>query len=85
MHLAQNATAENDLEGPSDVHHLTSNALSEYPVYPLIHTLRKDVEVHIDAGLTWSQLNAPEVTFTVVRPLVTKYSKLHNPAVGMSQ
>ncbi|KAF8339538.1 uncharacterized protein EI90DRAFT_3151052 [Cantharellus anzutake] len=77
----QNLMAGGDLEGIPSVHHFTSEALSKYSVYPLIHSLRKDVENSIDTSLTWGQLNALEVNFTTVRPLVVKYAKLHNPAV----
>ncbi|KAF9514620.1 hypothetical protein BS47DRAFT_1294946 [Hydnum rufescens UP504] len=59
----------------------TDDGLLELPVYPLIHFIRSDVEENIDTSLTWSQLTTPEINFTVVRPLVLKYAKAHNPAV----
>ncbi|KAF7330430.1 hypothetical protein MVEN_02481800 [Mycena venus] len=55
--------------------------LSTVPVYPLIHALKKDVIRTIDSALTWDQLTASDINFTIVRPIVLKYAKLKNMAV----
>ncbi|KAG8906384.1 hypothetical protein FRB99_006979 [Tulasnella sp. 403] len=50
-------------------------------VFPLIHRIKRDTIKNIDTALSWDQLTAPDVNFTVVKPLVATYSRLHNKAV----
>ncbi|EJU02408.1 hypothetical protein DACRYDRAFT_66519 [Dacryopinax primogenitus] len=50
-------------------------------VFPLLQRIRKDIEESIDAALSWTQLNAPDVNFAIVRPLVFKYEQLNNSAI----
>ncbi|ELU40127.1 hypothetical protein AG1IA_05835 [Rhizoctonia solani AG-1 IA] len=54
--------------------------LLNQPVFPLIHAIKKDVE-RIDASLSWDQLNAVDVNYSIFRPLVFKYAKLRNYAI----
>ncbi|KZO94176.1 hypothetical protein CALVIDRAFT_528947 [Calocera viscosa TUFC12733] len=54
---------------------------SAIQVFPLLQRIRRDIEENIDTALSWSQLNAPDVNFAVVRPLVFKYEQLNNPAM----
>lgn len=37
---------------------------------------------NIDTTLSWDQLNAPDVQYTITRPLVHRFSKLLSPAIG---
>ena len=68
MRLAeQSTTAESDLEGPPNVHHFTSRALSEYPVYPLIHSLRKDVEHNIGKFFVSACVGGGGGTYMIIR------------------
>ncbi|RXW21677.1 hypothetical protein EST38_g4197 [Candolleomyces aberdarensis] len=46
------------------------------PVYPLIQLIRADVSHFIDTPLTYEALTAPDLTYTLVRPLVEKYATL---------
>ncbi|KAJ7274546.1 hypothetical protein B0H12DRAFT_1228255 [Mycena haematopus] len=50
-------------------------------VFPLIPAIKKDVIKTIDSALTWDQLTASDINFTIVRPIVLKYAKLKNMAV----
>ena len=60
---------------------ISSKALSETEVYPLIHLIRVDVISHIDTPLTYEQLNAPDSTYTIVRPLMDKYLEMQNQSI----
>ncbi|KAL4268992.1 Transient receptor potential calcium channel [Pleurotus pulmonarius] len=42
-------------------------------VYPVIHMIRADVIHFIDTPLTYEALTAPDLTYTLIRPLVDKY------------
>ncbi|KAK7032991.1 hypothetical protein R3P38DRAFT_778928 [Favolaschia claudopus] len=55
--------------------------LATVPVFPLIPALKKDVTRTIDSALTWDQLTAADISFTIVRPILFKYAKLKNMAV----
>ncbi|CCO30330.1 hypothetical protein BN14_04357 [Rhizoctonia solani AG-1 IB] len=55
--------------------------LLNQPVFPLIHAIKNDVEERIDASLSWDQLNAVDVNYSIFRPLVFKYAKLRNYAI----
>ncbi|KAJ7903703.1 receptor-activated Ca2+-permeable cation channel [Mycena olivaceomarginata] len=55
--------------------------LATVPVFPLIPAIKKDVTRTIDSALTWDQLTASDINFTIVRPIVLKYAKLKNMAV----
>ncbi|KAJ8078670.1 hypothetical protein PM082_012953 [Marasmius tenuissimus] len=56
-------------------------ALASVKVFPLIPAIRKDVFATIDSALSWEQLTASDVNFSVVRPIVFKYARLRNLAV----
>ncbi|KAI0322775.1 hypothetical protein OF83DRAFT_1091683 [Amylostereum chailletii] len=43
------------------------------PVYPIIHLIRADVMHYIDTPLTYEALAAPDLIYTLVRPLADKY------------
>ncbi|KAJ7931371.1 receptor-activated Ca2+-permeable cation channel [Mycena leptocephala] len=55
--------------------------LATVPVFPLIPAIKKDVIRTIDSALTWDQLTASDINFSIVRPIVLKYAKLKNMAV----
>ncbi|KAF8604724.1 hypothetical protein BDV93DRAFT_96560 [Ceratobasidium sp. AG-I] len=59
----------------------TEEVLSTQPVFPLIHAIKKDIEERIDASLSWDQLNAVDVNYSIFRPLVFKYAKLRNYSI----
>ncbi|KAF9075354.1 receptor-activated Ca2+-permeable cation channel [Rhodocollybia butyracea] len=48
------------------------------PVYPIIHSIRSDIIVchFIDTPLSHAALTAPDLTYTLIRPLVEKYGAL---------
>ncbi|KAJ6577224.1 receptor-activated Ca2+-permeable cation channel [Mycena capillaripes] len=50
-------------------------------VFPLIPAIKRDVLRTIDSALTWDQLTASDINFSIVRPIVLKYAKLKNMAV----
>jgi len=52
-------------------------------VFNLIHSLHDTITQSIDTALTWEQLNSPPVNYTLVRPVVERYSpKSHEKATG---
>ncbi|KAL5635136.1 hypothetical protein ACGC1H_002983 [Rhizoctonia solani] len=55
--------------------------LLKQPVFPLIHAIKKDIEVSIDSSLSWDQLNAIDVNYSIFRPLVFKYAKHRNYSI----
>ncbi|KAJ6544785.1 receptor-activated Ca2+-permeable cation channel [Mycena vulgaris] len=55
--------------------------LATVSVFPLIPAIKKDVVKTIDSALTWDQLTASDINFSIVRPIVLKYAKLKNMAV----
>ncbi|KAF8529803.1 hypothetical protein JB92DRAFT_2859750 [Gautieria morchelliformis] len=59
---------------PSETHFSTTR------VFPLIHALKEDVNENLDSALSWEQLTASDINFTIIRPLVLKYSSLNNLA-----
>ncbi|KAF8240728.1 receptor-activated Ca2+-permeable cation channel [Tricholoma matsutake] len=59
----------------------TPEFLATVKVFPLIPSLKKDVIKTIDSALSWEQLTAADVNFSIVRPIVLKYARLRNMAV----
>ncbi|KAF7375030.1 hypothetical protein MSAN_00389100 [Mycena sanguinolenta] len=55
--------------------------LATVKVFPLIPAIRRDVIRTIDTALSWDQLTASDINFTIVRPIVLKYAKLKNMAL----
>ncbi|KAJ7475729.1 receptor-activated Ca2+-permeable cation channel [Mycena latifolia] len=55
--------------------------LATVSVFPLIPAIKKDVVKTIDSALSWDQLTASDINFSIVRPIVLKYAKLKNMAV----
>ncbi|KAF8548945.1 hypothetical protein OG21DRAFT_1606680 [Imleria badia] len=50
--------------------------LGNVPVWPIIHAIRADIVHYIDTPLTFEALTAPDVTYTLVRPLEDKYNTI---------
>lgn len=59
----------------------TLENLASVKVFPLIPALKKDVTNTIDSALSWDQLTAADINFSIVRPIVNKYARLKNMAV----
>ncbi|KAI0687685.1 hypothetical protein BC835DRAFT_1408332 [Cytidiella melzeri] len=57
----------------------TPEYLASLKVFPLIPSLKKDVEAN--SPLSWEALTASDINFAIIRPLVFKYAKLENMAV----
>ncbi|PFH51765.1 hypothetical protein AMATHDRAFT_2680 [Amanita thiersii Skay4041] len=70
---------------------LQSSDVEDTPVYPVITTIRSDAMVgspkytmtnfrvlYIDTPLSYEALTAPDLTYTVIRPLVDKYAAMQN-------
>ncbi|THU87990.1 hypothetical protein K435DRAFT_762223 [Dendrothele bispora CBS 962.96] len=55
---------------------LTIQDVDATPVYPIIHMIRADAMHFIDTPLTYEALTAPDLTYTLIRPLVEKYAAL---------
>ncbi|KAJ3516556.1 hypothetical protein NLJ89_g1051 [Agrocybe chaxingu] len=55
--------------------------LASVKVFPLIPALKRDVTNTIDSALSWEQLTAADINFSIVRPIVNKYARLRNVAV----
>lgn len=61
----------------------TAETLSQVKIWPLIFHIKRDVDQMLDTALTWDQLTASDVNFTIVRPLILKYASIHNLACGL--
>ncbi|PPQ91007.1 hypothetical protein CVT25_013932 [Psilocybe cyanescens] len=59
----------------------TVHNLASIKVFPLIPTLKRDITNTIDSALSWDQLTAADINFSIVRPIVNKYARLRNMAV----
>ncbi|KAG8904105.1 hypothetical protein FRB99_002224 [Tulasnella sp. 403] len=59
---------------------LLPEELDEFPVYPIIHLIKADIEHFIDTPLSYDALSAPDLTYSLVQPLYDKYSKMRNMA-----
>ncbi|KAJ6518806.1 receptor-activated Ca2+-permeable cation channel [Mycena sanguinolenta] len=54
------------------------------PVYPVIHMIRQDVIHFIDTPLTYAALMAPDLTYTLIHPLLEKYCNLQRAHSNLS-
>ncbi|KAI6041283.1 hypothetical protein EDC04DRAFT_3139831 [Pisolithus marmoratus] len=55
---------------------LSSQSHDRVAVWPIIHMIRGDVIHYIDTPLTFEALTAPDLTYTLVRPLEEKYNAI---------
>ena len=58
--------------------------ISNVKIWPLIFHIKRDIVDSLDTALSWEQLTASDVTFTVVRPILLKYASLRNIGTGWS-
>lgn len=49
-------------------------ASSPKTVYGLIHALQLEIVTAIDSSLSWEELTAPGINYTIVRPIVERYT-----------
>lgn len=61
-----------------------SSQLTMVPPAPQVHEIHEDVKQSIDTSLSFDALNAPDVSFNVLRPLTERYSSKKNHAIGGS-
>ncbi|KAF7356596.1 hypothetical protein MVEN_00993600 [Mycena venus] len=54
------------------------------PVYPVIHMIRQDIIHFIDTPLTYEALTAPDLTYTLIHPLLEKYCNLQRAHSNLS-
>lgn len=55
---------------------LSSQSQDRVAVWPIIHMIRGDVIHYIDTPLSFEALTAPDLTYTLVRPLEEKYNAI---------
>ncbi|VDB94664.1 unnamed protein product [Peniophora sp. CBMAI 1063] len=55
---------------------LRPDVVENTPVYPTIHAIKADVMHFIDTPLSFEALTAPDLTYTLVRPLAEKYIQM---------
>ncbi|KDQ61736.1 hypothetical protein JAAARDRAFT_520251 [Jaapia argillacea MUCL 33604] len=55
---------------------LRAEEIDATPVYPIIHMIKSDVMHFIDTPLGYDALSAPDLTYTLVRPLEEKYNNI---------
>lgn len=55
---------------------LSSPSHDRVAVWPIIHMIRGDITHYIDTPLTFEALTAPDLTYTLVRPLEEKYDAI---------
>ncbi|CAE6479376.1 unnamed protein product [Rhizoctonia solani] len=60
---------------------LTSELMSNTPVWPIIHEIKADVMQFIDTPFSWETLTSTESTYTIVVPLHEKYKSKNNLSV----
>ncbi|KAJ6610203.1 hypothetical protein B0H10DRAFT_2438133 [Mycena sp. CBHHK59/15] len=74
--MEQGAPERQSLLSPEDI--------EATPVYPVIHMIRQDIIHFIDTPLTYEALSAPDLTYTLVRPLLEKYCQLQRNNFNLS-
>ncbi|KAI0351934.1 hypothetical protein OH77DRAFT_843965 [Trametes cingulata] len=65
-------------ETPSERQPLLRGTVEATEVYPIIQMIRHDVMHFIDTPLSYDALTAPDLTYTLVRPLGEKYGALQH-------
>ncbi|KAF9454340.1 hypothetical protein P691DRAFT_754822 [Macrolepiota fuliginosa MF-IS2] len=55
---------------------LRPEVIENTPVFPIIHMIRSDIVYCIDTPLTFEALTAPDLTYSLCRPLVEKYAAI---------
>lgn len=50
-------------------------ATTSTDVFSLIHEIHATVTTSIDTALSWEQLNSPPVNYSLIRPIVEKYTQ----------
>ncbi|EIN06002.1 hypothetical protein PUNSTDRAFT_127492 [Punctularia strigosozonata HHB-11173 SS5] len=55
---------------------LLPDEIDKTEVYPFVHMIKADVTHFIDTSLTYDALTAPDLTYTLVRPLEDKYNAI---------
>ncbi|KAJ7504347.1 receptor-activated Ca2+-permeable cation channel [Mycena galericulata] len=68
--MEQGALERQSLLSPEDI--------EATPVYPVIHMIRQDMIHFIDTPLTYGALTAPDLTYTLIHPLLEKYCHLQH-------
>ncbi|KAJ7043628.1 receptor-activated Ca2+-permeable cation channel [Mycena alexandri] len=63
---------------------LRQEDLEATPVYPVIHMIRQDIIHFIDTPLTYAALTAPDLTYTLIHPLLEKYCNLQRAHSNLS-
>ncbi|KAJ7446684.1 receptor-activated Ca2+-permeable cation channel [Mycena latifolia] len=72
-------------QGPTERHSLLSpEEIESTPVYPVVHMIRADVIHFIDTPLTYEALTAPDLTYTLIHPLLEKYCQLQRAHSNLS-
>ncbi|KAJ7116020.1 hypothetical protein C8R44DRAFT_220116 [Mycena epipterygia] len=72
-------------QGPSERQSLLSpEDIEATPVYPVIHMIRADVIHFIDTPLTYEALMAPDLTYTLIHPLLEKYANIQRAHSNLS-
>lgn len=51
-----------------------SNETPPTSIFNLIHDLHSTINQSIDTSLSWEQLNSPPINYTLVRPIVERFS-----------
>jgi hypothetical protein len=60
----------------------TAETISGIKIWPLIIHIKRDICDCLDTALSWDQLTASDVNFTIVRPILLKYASLRNMGTG---
>ncbi|KAJ7247668.1 hypothetical protein B0H12DRAFT_1124984 [Mycena haematopus] len=74
--MDQGAAERQSLINPGDI--------EATPVYPVIHMIRQDIIHFIDTPLTYAALTAPDLTYTLIHPLLEKYCNLQRSHSNLS-
>ncbi|KAF8216497.1 hypothetical protein K438DRAFT_2007356 [Mycena galopus ATCC 62051] len=74
--MEQGAEERQSLISPGDI--------EATPVYPVIHMIRQDITHFIDTPLTYAALTAPDLTYTLIHPLLEKYCNLQRAHSNLS-
>nr|GAT43589.1 predicted protein [Mycena chlorophos] len=72
------------MEAPPERQSLLREDVENTPVYPTVMLVRRDIIHFIDTPLTYAALTAPDLTYTLIHPLLEKYCNLQRAHNNLS-
>ncbi|KAJ4000096.1 hypothetical protein F5050DRAFT_703501 [Lentinula boryana] len=72
---------DHELFNPTTLLAPSPEHLASVKVFPLIPAIKKKIIKTIDSPLSWDQLTASDVSFSIVRPIVFKFARPKDLAI----